>query len=359
MKSLTIEKIEIKNLDVDLLDPFAISVGTVIQVNNLMVVLTLTDGTIGYGEIAPFPELMGENREASLNQFNQIVESLIGLSLKHIREISILLEEALSKSPAVKCGLEISMLDALSRSLGIPLWSYFGGANPGPLETDITIPILPKERSLELAGKWHSKEFGILKIKVGSDYQKEVQLISEINKQNDNLKFILDANQAFEEHEALEFLREVMARGCNVILYEQPLNRSDFQGMARLKKLINIPLAADESVSSIKDLKDVITYNTADVINLKIMKTGVFNTLKIASTALSMGLELMIGGMVETRLAMSCSVAIAMGYCKISYIDLDTPLLMSSDPFLGGYSYCGPDIMPWESPGLGIEPIFI
>jgi len=66
----------------------------------------------------------------------------------------------------------------------------------------------------------------------------------------------------------------------------------------------------------------------------------------------------MIGGMIETRIAMGCSVSIAMGYAPIKYIDLDTPLLMSSDPFLGGYSYCGPDIMPWESPGLGMEPLF-
>lgn len=357
MRTLVIENIEIKSLDVELTDSFTISQGSVPAVRSLLVILTLDNGITGYGEITPFPELSGENRDACIEKFNMVSPELTGQSLHNIRSITHQLDESLPFSPSVRCGIEISMLDALTRSLEIPLWSYFGGLNQEILQTDITIPILSIERSMELAEKWYSKEFRILKIKVGSDHQKEIDLITRINQLFESIQFIIDANQAFDENQAIEFTRELLAKKCDIILLEQPLNRYDYLGMARVKKLLKIPIAADESVFSKKDLQQVIKYNSADVVNLKIMKMGVFNTLDIASTALTHGFDLMIGGMIETRIAMGCSVSIALGYAPIKYIDLDTPLLMSSDPYLGGYSYCGPDIMPWESPGLGIEPI--
>jgi L-alanine-DL-glutamate epimerase-like enolase superfamily enzyme len=357
MRSLSIENIDTKPLDVPLTDTFTISQGSVHTVKNLLVTTTLHDGTKGYGEITPFPELAGETREDCIEKFNNIREGLFGQSLENIRFISDFLMEALSTSPSVRCGIEISLLDALTRALGIPLWAYFGGLNKERLKTDITIPILSTERSLELAEKWYQKDFRTLKIKVGANHDKEIELITEINHRHKGLQFIIDANQAFEENQALEFIRELLGKKCGIILLEQPLNRYDFVGMGRLKKMLNVPIAADESVFSIEDFRNVIHYNSADVVNIKIMKTGVFNALKIATSALSMGLELMIGGMVETRIAMGCSASIAMGYCPIKYIDLDTPLLMSSDPLIGGYSYCGPEIMPWENPGLGMEPI--
>jgi len=357
MKALTIENIEIKPLDVALTDNFTISQGSVQKVQSLLVILTLKDGTTGYGEITPFPELSGENRNVCTQKFNNISNDIIGQSLENIRFISQFLKEALPSSPSVLCGIEISMMDALTRSLGLPLWSYLGGNNKEILQTDVTIPILSVQRSLELAKKWYDKGFRILKIKVGSNHDREVGLITEINNRFKDIQFIIDANQAFSENQALEFIRELLAKKCDILLFEQPLNRYDFIGMGRLKKLLNVSIAADESVFSDKDLQQVIKYNSADVVNLKIMKTGVFNALNIATTALTMGLDLMIGGMVETRLAMGCSASIAMGYCPIKYIDLDTPLLMASDPFLGGYSYCGPEIMPWDTPGLGMVPI--
>lgn len=357
MASLAIDKIEVKPLNVNLTDTFTISQGSVTTVRNLLVILTLKDGAIGYGEITPFPELRGEDREACIHKFNEISPELIGESVENIRYLGQFLDEALSGSPSVKCGIEISMLDALTRSLKIPLWAYFGGLNKEIIQTDITIPILSTERSLELAKKWYNKGFRTLKMKVGSDHDREIELITKINQRHEDLQFIIDANQAFNENQALEFIRELKSRQCDIILFEQPLNRYDFIGMGRLKKLLNVPIAVDESVFSIKDLQQVIKYGSADVVNLKIMKTGVFNALNIATTTLSMGLDLMIGGMVETRIAMGCSVSIAMGYCPIKYVDLDTPLLMASDPLIGGYSYCGPDIMPWDTPGLGIETL--
>jgi L-alanine-DL-glutamate epimerase-like enolase superfamily enzyme len=64
----------------------------------------------------------------------------------------------------------------------------------------------------------------------------------------------------------------------------------------------------------------------------------------------------MFGGMVETRLAMGCSLALALGLGETKFLDLDTPLLLSEDPLHGGYEYQGPKIKPCKDPGLGSFP---
>ena len=64
----------------------------------------------------------------------------------------------------------------------------------------------------------------------------------------------------------------------------------------------------------------------------------------------------MIGGMIETRVAMGCSFSLVLGLGGISILDLDTPLLLAEDPFdSGGYQYTGPILSPWYEPGLGLR----
>ncbi len=357
MKDLIISSIDLKDLNVELTDSFTISRGSVDKVRNLLITLTTESGLRGYGEITPFQELSGDDRDTCITRFMEIKEELVGKSLAHIRRHSDFLAESLPDSPAVRCGIEISMLDTFTRYLNVPLWAYFGGKNKGPLLTDITIPILSFERSLQLADEWIEKGFSTLKIKVGLDFDQELRILTSIAGKHPDIRFIVDANQGFGEKEALEFARLVLHHGCKIILFEQPVNRHDLDGMARLTRSLNIPVAADESVFTREDLQAVIKRDAANVVNLKIMKSGVFQVLDIATTAKSFGLDLMIGGMVETRLAMAISAAIAMGFIPVKYIDLDTPLLMKSDPLLGGYSYCGSELRSWDTPGTGIEPV--
>ena len=107
---------------------------------------------------------------------------------------------------------------------------------------------------------------------------------------------------------------------------------------------------------SLNDAKRVIEMNAADIINLKVTKSGLIETIEIASLCKAFGIGLMIGGMIETRVAMGCSFSLVMGLGGINILDLDTPLLMEEDPFeSGGYRYDGPFLVPWFEPGLGLH----
>ena len=93
----------------------------------------------------------------------------------------------------------------------------------------------------------------------------------------------------------------------------------------------------------------------ADYVNIKITKSGLLDGVLMATAAKTAGLHVMMGGMVETRVAMGCSYSIAMGIGGCSVLDLDTPLLLKTDPVIGGYSYEGPLLQPWHGPGLDLD----
>jgi L-alanine-DL-glutamate epimerase-like enolase superfamily enzyme len=109
-------------------------------------------------------------------------------------------------------------------------------------------------------------------------------------------------------------------------------------------------------VFTLDDARRVIAARAADCINLKIMKTGLCETIEIARAAKAAGLSLMIGGMMESRLAMSFSWSLALATGWIDHFDLDTPLLMAHDPLEGGFGYRGPMLTLWEEPGVGMRP---
>jgi len=353
-KNSVIKTIDAWPVDIGLTDNFVISQGSISIAENVFIRITLEDGAVGFGEMAPFEELTGETRDDGLRQMRNLTEGIIGRSVLDYAAISAEMKEKEPNS-APRCGLEIALLDACCRFNKIPLWSLWCKSPRQNLMTDITIPILSYDKSIGLARFWHSKGFQTLKMKVGIDGKSESRIITDIHELFPDLSFIIDANMGFQPDEAISFINDLTRKGVPVLLFEQPNDRFDLEGMARIKKSITVPVAADETVFTTEDAKRVVETEAADVINLKIMKSGVLETLEIISVAVSGGLGLMIGGMVETRIAMGCSLALAQSFPVIKFLDLDTPLLMSEDPLVGGYRYDGPRIIATDEPGLGIR----
>jgi L-alanine-DL-glutamate epimerase-like enolase superfamily enzyme len=85
----------------------------------------------------------------------------------------------------------------------------------------------------------------------------------------------------------------------------------------------------------------LIREGAVDAVNIKPMKSGVVESLAIWDVATAAGLDLMIGGMLESVLAMSFSVHFAAGLGGFKYVDLDTPMFIAEHPFTGGFEQDG------------------
>ncbi len=352
----TITRIDIWPVDVPITDPFVVATGSLVTAQNLYVRVALKDGSRGFGEIAPFPEVGGDDRAGCSTVAAQLAMAALGRPVSQYRKIAGLCRDMAPSHPAARCGLETALLDALCRRLVAPLWTLWGGADVRERETDVTIPIAGLERTVALAREWHARGFRLLKMKVGADVDGDVRRLEAVHRALPDVAFIADGNQGFSRDGCLTFVKGVKASGGRIVLLEQPVKRDDLEGLAALRQLTGLPVAADESVRSVQDAREVVRKEAADYINIKIMKTGVIDALEIATFARGAGANLMIGGMVETRVAMGCSFALVLGLGGFEVLDLDTPLLLARDPVKGGYRYEGAKLVPWHTPGLDVEP---
>ncbi len=355
MRDQIITHVEFWPIDIPITDPFVVATGARVVAENVFVHITLRDGTCGYGEAAPFPEVGGEDRETCLNALSNLAPLLIGQSVQDYHTLAHAIAGLAPAQPAARCGLETALLDAYCRTAQMPMWQLWGGTDVRPHDTDITIPIATLENTLALARRWYEKGFRLFKMKVGKDVDSDIGRIEAVHKTLANVAFIGDGNQGFSREECLNFAQGIKRFGGKMVLLEQPVVRDDLDSMAAIRRETGIPVAADESVRSLDDARRVVEQGAADYINIKIMKTGVVEAQAIAAFTLASGLKLMIGGMIESRIAMGCSFSLVLGMTGFEVLDLDTPLLLATDPVRGGYQYEGPRLQPWTTAGLGMS----
>lgn len=352
-----ITRFTIEPRDIAMLRPFGISGGAQRVAENALVTVELADGTRGHGEAAPFPAFNGETRAAALRAAEAARGVVEGADARGWRRIAAALRGPAAGSGAARCAIETAVLDALTRRARLPLWAFFGGASTA-LITDVTIPTGSIEEGRGDAAARTAEGFSRLKIKVGgAPVGEDAARVLAIHEAAPGAEIMLDGNGGLSAAGALELLAELRGRGVHPILFEQPVPGDDLAGMAEVARRGGVAVAADESVATAADALRVAAAGAAQVVNIKPMKSGVAEALAIAATARAAGLGLMIGGMVEAKLAMSLSACLAAGLGGFAFVDLDTPLFLADDPFEGGYAQRGEhlDLSPIEA-GHGAAP---
>ncbi|OAY59226.1 L-Ala-D/L-amino acid epimerase isoform X2 [Manihot esculenta] len=348
METLTVhvERAENRPLNVPLIAPFTIASSRLDKVENVAIRIELSNGCVGWGEAPILPFVTAEDQPTAMAKAGEACELLRSCPPM---TLGSLLEKIGGILPghqfaSVRAGVEMALIDAAANSIGIPLWRLFGGVSDS-ITTDITIPIVSPAEAAELASKYRKQGFKTLKLKVGKNLNVDIEVLQAIRVAHPECCFILDANEGYKPKEAVEVLERLHEMQVTPILFEQPVHRDDWEGLGHVtniaKSKYKVSVAADESCRSLADVRRIAEGNLADVINIKLAKVGVVGALEIIEVARASGLDLMIGGMVETRLAMGFAGHLAAGLGCFKFIDLDTPLLLSEDPVLGGYEVLG------------------
>ena len=357
---LRISRVEATPLDIALHAPFGISGGAQEVARNVLVTLDLSDGTRGIGEAAPFPAYNGETQEQALAALARAREAIVGreASLTNWRELAVAFRAAGGReSGSAQCGFEMALLDALTRRAGLPLWKFFGGAG-SELETDMTVTTGSPEESSSAARDIRARGIRSIKVKVGGKGGPEHDLarLRAIHAVAPDSPLILDGNAGLSREAARALVRGLNAAGIAPALLEQWLAKDDYAGARELAEFSGWRLAADEAACTAADVARLADERAAQVVNIKLMKSGVADAFDLALAAKERGLGLMIGGNVESRLAMTFSACFAAGLGGFEFVDLDTPLFLATDPFVGGMRYEGARIsLGAISAGLGMS----
>lgn len=354
MISTKIEKVHIEPFYIELAEPFTIAIGKKQRIENAIITLVLESGVEGYGEAAPLESINGENQATVLAVLQSCKDFLIGKSAADYRRISHQLEDMFWPQAAARCAIEMALLDAFAKTLGLPLYQFFGGME-SEIETDYTIDIVSSDEAKRKAAQFAKRGYRTLKVKVGKNVREDIKRVLAVKEGAPDCQISLDANQGFTPCEAVSFVEQALKNDVAPILFEQPVVKHDLTGMKFVKDHTSVPIVADETVFTRSDAIAVIRSGCADVINIKTMKSGILGALDIAAVARSADIDLMIGCMLESVLSKSASVHLAAGLGGFRFVDLDPHLYPEKDPFAGGPQFRDPIYrLADEHPGIGV-----
>lgn len=340
LKPTSIRSVRAAPMDIALRAPFGISRGALGTASNVLLTVELSDGTLGHGEAAPFPAYNNETQSDALRLLSGAANWLPGRDAGDWRGIASEFRSAGGHAcGSALCALETALLDAVTRHSGGSLWRYFGGAGT-ELETDMTVTTGTVSEAADAALRIRGRGIRIIKAKVGgpAGHEADLERICAIVEAAPDSPLILDGNAGLGRAEAAQLIRGLKARRVSPELLEQWLPRDDLQGMRALSEESGWKVAADESVSSAADARLVARSGAAQVFNVKLMKAGIAEALEVVAVAREEGIGLMIGGNVESILAMTASACFACGLGGFAYADLDTPLFLAENPFEGGFT---------------------
>ncbi len=356
---MKIAKIELGEVQIPLVTPFKTALRTVDAVNDIVVKITADDGQVGFGEAPPTAVITGDTKgsiRCAIEEF--IAPSLVGMDVEDLDGVMERLHSCILKNTSAKAAVDMAIYDLYAKNLGKPLYKVLGGHRT-EFETDLTISVNSIEEMVADSQKAVEQGFGILKVKVGKEGLRDVARIEAIRKAvGPEVKIRVDANQGWSARDSVRIIRSMEDKGLDIDLVEQPVKAHDFAGMQYVTANVNTPILADESVFSPEDAIRLIQGRAADLINIKLMKTGgIYEALKICSIAEIYGVECMIGCMLESKIAVSAAAHLAAAKGVITRADLDGPSLCRVDPYEGGPSYEGSRILMNETPGIGIVKV--
>lgn len=325
--------------------------------DNVLVTVTLAGGVRGFGEGSPADYVTGETPESVLRTVNAGASALVGQDVARVRRWSPIAREALSHQPTAICAVEMALLDALTRSWGIPLWTFLGGAT-NEIRTDLTVPISASELAGEIAADAFGMGYRSLKIKVGGPNRDEdLERVRAVSAAAPGAGIRLDANQGFAADEALAFLRDCVRLGIPVEMMEQPVPKDDWDALAAVTRGSTVPVIADEAVVDARAALRVAATGAAHGVNIKLAKAGLLGALQIIQIAQAAGLKLMLGCMLESLLGIGGALHLACGTGAFDYLDLDAHALIGLQPTGLPFAQYGDLLRVSErEPGIGWTP---
>jgi L-alanine-DL-glutamate epimerase-like enolase superfamily enzyme len=199
------------------------------------------------------------------------------------------------------------------------VWQLAGLTNPRRLTTSITLGIDTDEAVA--AGARHYADWPLIKVKV--DGRRHLDVVRLVHAACPAAGLIVDPNQAWS-CDLLNHLAPAM-KSLGVVLIEQPVPRGEDETLRGYRGPVR--LAADESVADRAGLAGV--KDLYQVVNVKLDKTGgLTEALALARDARALGLQVMVGCMAGTSLAMAPGMVVGQ---LAEFVDLDGPLLHTED----------------------------
>jgi L-alanine-DL-glutamate epimerase-like enolase superfamily enzyme len=357
-----VDHLRVHTVPVPLRRPFVTAVRRADAIEAVLVEIVDGDGRSGWGEAAASWRVTGES-PASIQAVvaGPLAEVVGGRDIAEVSALSDELARSVVHNAAARSAVDCALYDLAAQHAGLSLSSYLGGGD-GTVRTDMTISAGSTDEIVQTALEHCRDGFGVLKIKVGTGGHDDANAVLAV-RQAVGVDIVLrvDANQGWDSEQAVRIIRFWEDHEVNLEFVEQPVAARLLDDLAFVTKHVETPVLADEAVWTMHDLNELLARRCADLINVKLAKTGgITEALRMIAAAKEMGVGVVIGCMMESHVGIAAAAAVAGTLATADRAraqDLDAGLWLRSSPVVGGAIYHHDVVVPARDPGLGIRGI--
>jgi L-alanine-DL-glutamate epimerase-like enolase superfamily enzyme len=292
-----------------MVEPFTTAKGTVTQIDTLTACIR-QDGLCGKGE-ALGVDYAGETTQSMQEQAEWVrAEVEAGVDCKKLAEML--------PAGGARNALDCALWDLKAKQSGQRVWQMLN-TPANPVQSAYTLSLDSPRAMAREATRF--QEFPLLKLKIGPE--QTAATLSAIRKARPDARLVIDANESW----SLDLLESLAGefRKNRLEMIEQPLPAGQDRELSGLD--YPITLCADESCHDSTDLGKCL--DRYQMVNIKLDKCGgLTEAMNMVQWCRDHGLELMVGNMLGSSLAMAPGFIVAQ-YCR--YVDLDGPLWQVND----------------------------
>ncbi|MEK7408100.1 MAG: mandelate racemase/muconate lactonizing enzyme family protein [Acidobacteriota bacterium] len=236
-----------------------------------LVEVTTDDGLTGWGEGAFGRELLTRSPEIVLGRSPFEVEAIYN-------ELRVPAAEQRRLGEPTAPGLDVALWDLAGKALGVPVSRLLGRQYRNRVQVYCTAlyrkdwPDLAEGLAEEARG-WKAAGFTAMKMKVGFDPELDLRIVRAVREAiGAGTGLAVDANCAYDAGTALALGRRL--EEFDPLWWEEPLPAGDLAGYARLKQALRIPLAAGETGSLDRVIRDYIQPRAVDIVQPDVEVAG-------------------------------------------------------------------------------------
>lgn len=308
---LRVDELILREIALPLKERFEISSGMVKDRRILILELVHPDGVSCWSECVAgeAPNYSPETIDTAwLAIKSWVAPRVLRRTFEEPGDVRAVLEQDFRGHQMAKAAVEMGLWALAATLRAVPLARVLGGARTRvPVGISLGIQASPAalvERAREALAQGYRKVK--MKIKPGADYEYAAAVREALGR---DAPLMVDANSAYALDRA-----DVLARldELELMMIEQPLDRSDLVRHAALQKRLRTPLCLDESIDSPRHAEDMITLGSGRIVNIKPGRVGGFSaSIEIHDICERAGLPVWCGGMLESGIGRAYNVALA------------------------------------------------